>query len=140
VFDLSAPLEPGLSAAGIRLGAAIGDVTSAVRPLQVHERGDWATYVYESLDVSARHGRVSQLCVKQSYTGKLVGAIGIGSTIADVERILGRVTEDEYDNLIVATVAGWCFETSEWVGPSLKANRSARIVSMCVYPVRSNPG
>ena len=138
MFDLAARIEPGLSAAGIRLGMAITDLTSAVKPLQVHEKGEWATYLFESLDVTAKHGRISEVCVKKGYTGKVGESIGIGSTIADVERVLGKVIEDEYDNLVVATVNGWSFETSQWVGNALKANRSARIVSMCVYPVRPN--
>jgi ribulose 1,5-bisphosphate synthetase/thiazole synthase len=138
MFDLAAPLQAGLSAAGIRLTTSIADVIAGTTPVRVHQhRSDWATYVFEAVDVTAHDGRVAEICVKAGYEGKLAGAIGIGSTIADVERVIGKVTQDEYDNLVVATVEGWSFETSEWRGNSLQANKAARIVSMCVYAARS---
>ena len=137
MFDLAAPIQPGFTAAGITLGTPIAAVLSANTPLKVHQhRDDWATYVFEAVDVTAHNGRVSEICVRSGYSGKLSGSIGIGSTIADVERIIGKVKQDEHDNLVASAVDGWSFETVAWRGHSLQANRSARIVSMCIYPVR----
>jgi hypothetical protein len=138
MIDLAAPLQPGLSAAGVRLGTAIADVLSTNTPVRVHQhRSEWATYVFEAVDVTVHSGRVSEVCVRTGYTGKLMGAIGIGSTIADVERAIGEVKQDEFDNLVAAAADGWSFETSEWRGQSVQKNRGARIVSMCVYAARS---
>lgn len=63
----------------------------------------------------------------------LAEGVGIGSSIADVERLIGEVEEDTEDNLIVVGYPGWCFETEKWLGHRIDDNRSARIISICVY-------
>ena len=102
-IDLTALIEPGKGAAGIRL-----DV----------ERLDFG-----SVSVWIKAGAVCQIGIREGYRGALAGVVRIGSTIAEVPQHLGSVTEDDEDNLVVAARPGWCFATKEWRnGPTVDAN------------------
>jgi hypothetical protein len=85
------------------------------------------------VSVWVREECVCQVGVSQGYSGTLPEGIGIGSSIAEVERLIGRVEEDVYDNLIVIGYPGWCFETEEWLGHRIEDNRGARITEVFIY-------
>jgi len=132
-MNTSDPIVPGISAAGIRIGepAPVPD-TEVHAP--VERFNGIEKYVFEAVTVWASHGHVDQIGLRAPYSGRLAFGIGIGSTIGEVERAFGPVTEDDDDNLVVRGSAGWCFETEDWAGGrSLGANREARISEIFVF-------
>lgn len=129
-IDLTAPIEPGKSAAGIALGEVVAELP---RPLRKIPLSGCELLEYARVSVWVRQGAVCQVCVSQGYSGTLPEGIGIGSSILDVERLIGKVEEDTYDNLVVIGYSGWCFETEEWLGHRIEDNHQARITSICVY-------
>jgi hypothetical protein len=134
VLDLSAPIMPEQSAAGIAIGdaAEVLPAPLARRPLSSGERLDYGPVL-----VWLQDGKVSQVAVREGYMGTLAGDIRIGSSLADVERVFGAVAEDDEDNLIVPSRPGCCFETEEWRGPRLGDNIQARITEIFVYKQRA---
>jgi hypothetical protein len=132
VIDLTAPIDAGRSAAGIALGEDVGGLP---RPLEQATLVEMERFDYSSVSVWVRQDLVHQICVRQGYSGKLPEGIGIGSSIYDVESLVGKVEEDIYDNLIVVGYPGWCFETEEWLGHRIEDNYGARIMAICVYEI-----
>ena len=64
------------------------------------------------VDLWVKDGIVDQIMVHDSYRGKLMDKIGLGSTIADIERHIGAWEEDEEDNLVNSpktSIAGGIF-------------------------------
>ena len=129
-IDVTAPIMPGRSAAGIALGSLAAELPRPLRkvPLSGLER-----FEYACVSVWVHQGSVHQVGVRQGYSGTLPEGIGIGSSIADVERLIGRAQEDDRDNVIVVGYPGWCFETEEWLGHRIENYGHARINSICVY-------
>lgn len=79
---------------------------------------------------------MTQVGVRHPYEGKVLDAIGIGSTIAEAEAALGSVTEDEEDNLVIQSVPGLSFETARRPnGEDLQRNKDARITNIFVFPI-----
>ncbi|MFN3652066.1 MAG: hypothetical protein ACK47B_21020 [Armatimonadota bacterium] len=134
MLDLDAPIVPGLCAAGISLGES-AETILAWRPNRESILPDGCTRLeFGPVHVWLKDQAVMQIGVYRGYTGRLAERIGIASTIAEVESLLGPVIEDEEDNLVVAAVPGWCFETEEWVrqgGP--RKNTVSRIVGIFVF-------
>ena len=117
-MNIEAPIVPGESAAGIQLGTPIEEVlnehTNSFSSGEV-VRPSFPTLVktrYRSamVDVWAIEGKVKQIMVHDGYRGKLMGKIGLGSTIADIERHIGAVEEDEDDTLVIRDFPGLFFE------------------------------
>lgn len=108
---LDAPIVPGEQAAGICLGTEIGGVLASIGPHFVEELG-YGTVRYSTTSVSfwVKNGAIDQIGVCEGYQGKLFDTVGIGSRLADVEATLGRVVEDDEDNLVVLEVPGVVFE------------------------------
>jgi hypothetical protein len=117
-MNIEAPIIPGESAAGIRLGTLIeevlnehknsfdsGEVVKPTFPIRVTTR-----YRSAMVDLGVIKGKVEQIMVHDGYRGKLVGTIGLGATIADIERYIGLVEEDEEDNLVIRDIPGLVFE------------------------------
>ena len=129
-IDLTAPIMPGKSAAGISLGE---ELAALPRPLSRASFTGVERLDYLCVSLWVRQESVCQVGVREGYGGTLAEGIGIGSTIADVERLIGRVQEDAEDNLIVVGYSGWCFETEEWRGHSIEENRGARITGIFIY-------
>jgi hypothetical protein len=76
-------------------------------------------------------GSIGQIGVRAGYRGKLLEQIGVGVTIADVERLIGPVTLDEDDVLTIFGPAlraqrGLLLRLDAWVGerPMAKTQRS----------------
>jgi hypothetical protein len=129
-LDLGAPIQPGSRAAGIAVGRpALGLPAPLGREaLAKGERLDYAC-----VSIWVEEGRVKQVGVRSGYGGKLDQVIAIGSSLADVERTVGAVHEDEEDNLVVSGRPGFCFETATWRGHRLEDNRDARITAIFVF-------
>jgi len=133
--DLDAPILPGISAAGIKIGSEIKELLDQARPMITEDRSAHMLYDFGSVKVWSSGGLISQIGVYAGYRGCLDNRICIGSSIADVEARCGcQVSEDEEDNLIAIGRPGWCFETEAWVeNHTLERNRSARVTAIFVH-------
>jgi hypothetical protein len=138
MVDLDAPIVPARSAAGISLGTPIQDVLreshgmlSANLLLDALGRHTETRYHSPSVDLWEAGGRVRQIMVHGEYRGRLLECIKVGSTTADVERLIGPSDEDEEDNLIIIGVPGVCFEiATTYANP---AWREAPITEIYVF-------
>jgi hypothetical protein len=111
--DLNAAILPNEGAAGIKLGTPIREVLavsiivfSAMKTL--HKRR--MVYKSESVDLWTQDGIVEAIEVYGNYAGKLAGEIGIGTPIRCVDDVLGKVIENEYDDLEIEGLQGINFE------------------------------
>lgn len=117
-MNIEAPIIPGIQVAGIQLRSPIEEVLKKHKnffssgevvnlspsfPLNIRYRSTM-------VDLWAVEGYVEQIMVHDGYRGKLLGTIGLGSTIADIERYIGSVEEDEEDNLVIRDIPGLFFE------------------------------
>ncbi|SRR5579885_3598751 len=142
-MNIEADIIPGESAAGIQLGSSIEEVLNKDKnsfssgevvnispsfPLNIRYRS-------AMVDVWAVEGKVEQIMVHDGYCGKLMGKIGLGSTVADIERYVGAWEEDEEDNLVIRDFPGLFFEVEGYF-PNVKdpAFRHAPIKE--IYVVR----
>jgi hypothetical protein len=123
-MNIEAPIVPGESAAGIQLGSPIEEVLNEHK--NSFRSGENLKYSrvttrYRSamVDVWVIKGKVEQIMVHDGYRGKLKGIIGLGSTIADIERYIGSWEEDEEDNLVIRDLPGVGFEIEGYF-PGLK--------------------
>lgn len=108
---LDAPIVPGQQAAGICLGTEIGGVLASLGPHVVEELGcGTVRYSTTSVRFWVKNGAIDQIGVREGYQGRLFDTVVIGSRLADVEVALGRVVEDDEDNLVVLEVPGVIFE------------------------------
>ena len=134
MFDLNAPIIPGESAAGVRLGQPIKDILAYQSPDVVTEINDLEKYQFGSVHLWVNAGKISQIGLYAEYRGRLKESIGIGSTIEEVQNSLGKIEEDEDDNLVVAGISGFCFETEEWLDSHQpEKNPEAKISELYVF-------
>ena len=148
-MDIQAPIVPGESAAGIRLGSPIEEILQEQKtsflseevvhplfPLPITTR-----YRSEMVDVWVKEGKVEQIMVHDGYRGKLMGTIGLGSTLADIERHIGAWEEDEEDNLVIRNLPGVMFELEgsfpDWSNPGF---RLAPIKEICLQGCTDDTG
>ena len=138
MIDLDADVVPGEAVAGLLIGATIEGLLSKVRPKSTETLGEQLKYDFGSVKVWTDKNRIVQIELYSGYRGSLRGFVHIGSTIAEIEHAFGQaVEEDEYDNLIVRTIPGWCFETEEWEKPfAIENNREARVSEMFVFDTK----
>jgi len=141
-MNTKAPIIHGESAAGIQLGSPIEEVlkeqrnhfisVEVVNPFFPEE--NITRYRSAMVDVWAKNGIVDQIMVHDGYRGKLKGIIGLGSTIADIERYIGSWEEDDEDNLVIRDLPGVGFEIEGYF-PGLKdpAFRYAPIKEIFVF-------
>jgi hypothetical protein len=113
-LDLNAPIVPGKSAAGITLGQPLSEFIRKYGEL-FSFKGN--RYCSESVIVSIADDVVSQIGVFDGYRGKIAGKIGIGSTDKEVELFLGVIEENDYDDLVVKGISGFCFEINPDADP-----------------------
>ena len=135
MIDLTAPIVPGVSAAGITLRTPIDPLLVEHGLVQTERRGGRAIYELPSIKIWVVDRLVTQIGVSTGYLGKVNHKISIGSTIREVEELFHlSVVEDEEDNLCVQAMPGWSFETTEWISDhSVKSNLDACIVEIFVY-------
>jgi hypothetical protein len=121
MLDLTAPIVPGVSAAGYHVGQFIEPngpmaamfVSEPIRNPHVPS-SDGVQYRYRSnsVDLWVTNSIIRQIGVHGVYRGKLLDQITLGMTIADIERRIGRCMEDDEDKLAIAGVEGMSFETA----------------------------
>jgi hypothetical protein len=123
MLDLDAPILPGRAAAGIRLGDRLEHVLRACAGLFTEARvgnaclcDPWSGSVYRSasVDLSHRDGRISQITVHGGYRGRLRGAVGLGSTPAEIARAIGPWEEVDADVYGIAGLPGLAFGVAGW--------------------------
>lgn len=122
MLDLEAPILPGHSAAGYQIGTPIEALPkeelarfqrAALAARFGKSRGFRYTAEQVSLWVDAE-GSIEQIAVKAGYRGKLLGTVGLGMTIADLERLIGSVAVDGEDALSIFGLWGLCFELDSY--------------------------
>jgi hypothetical protein len=139
-----AAIIPGVSAGGLKIGMPVSDVLSRMGLLftaepvvNPHVPAPLVTrYRSEMVDFWDRDGLVDQVMVHHGYRGKMMGKIGLGSTIADAEELIGPVGEDDEDNLVIEGIDGLVFEIEgHFPGLTNPSCRTAPIKEICVCPV-----
>ncbi len=126
-MNIEAPIIPGVSAAGIQLGSPIEEVLKEQNHHFISEEvvnpfvpvPTTTRYRSAMVDLWVKNGIVNQIMVHVGYRGKLMGTIGLGSTIADIARHIGAWEEDEEDNLVIRDLPGVGFEIEGYF-PDLK--------------------
>lgn len=145
-INIDAPIVPGESAAGIQLESLIeevlnthkntfdsGEVVKPSFPTLVKTR-----YRSAMVDMWVIEGRVKQIMVHDGYRGKLMEKIGLGSTIADIERDIGVVEEDEEDTLVIRECPGLFFEIEGYF-PDLQKDPAFRHAPIKEIYVHTTP-
>lgn len=134
MFNLDGLIIPGKSAAGIMLGQVINEILNYQNPTDVVELIGCYKYQFDSVNLWVENEKITQIGVFANYRGKLQQEIGIGSTIEEVQNLIGRVEENDDDCLVVAGMSGWSFETEEWdESHQLQQNLTAKIVDIFVF-------
>ncbi|MDC3250178.1 hypothetical protein OAU52_00955 [bacterium] len=113
-IDNNAPIIPGISAAGISIGQTIHEILKSNSDFELDTIADTSLYNFENICLWVVGERVTQISIFNEYQGQINKQIGINSTIEDVQKEMGPISEDEDDNFITAKVPGWCFETDDW--------------------------
>lgn len=95
-FDLGAPIVPGESAAGVRLGARLADYRDALQAVDVADprnESRWrdmpnafeARYRLSSVElaVDVLNGKIMRVSAMKGYTGTLFGVFRVGMSVPD---------------------------------------------------------
>lgn len=118
MLDLDAPIIPGEGAAGIRVGSRIAELPADVLARFSVERrvnpclpnAVLTLYRSDAVTLTVENRVIDQIEMHGDYRGRLRGAVGIGSTVAEVEARIGPVIKDGEDNLSIHDISGLCFE------------------------------
>ncbi|HEY7357780.1 MAG TPA: hypothetical protein VH590_14985 [Ktedonobacterales bacterium] len=119
MLDLDAPLVPGQSAAGYRIGMSIEEIPQRERalfqptPILDYRGQPTGGIRYRSLNVDLwtdNAGHINQIGIHNGYRGKLLDKIHLGMTADDIERLIGPCAEDDEDTLTIRGIRGFCFE------------------------------
>lgn len=117
-IDLSAPIEPGKSAAGLLLGTNIEQVDLSDFSKKIIESpsvlNPSRAYLYSSSDLTLWFKdeiTLKQIGVHGNYQGKYKGLFGIGSTICQAQKELDVCCVEEIeDNLEFYEIRGMVFD------------------------------
>lgn len=110
-----------------------GDIKS-LPGLSIANRSEHGFHKVKEVKVWSRRGRIFQVGVSQGYRGLIDGAIGIGSTIGQIEGWCScEVVEGKYESLVAYGTEGWSFFVEEPFGGDRNMNRNARVTSIWIY-------
>lgn len=141
MLDLNAPILPGYSAAGIRLGQPVAEVLLQSPAPVVETLPTLTLYRFGAVSVWARDGLVDQVGVFAGYIGTLLSGVCLGMPLVEVQRRMGPVVEEWDDTLMVAGSDGWCLETTAWDnGWLVEQNLEARLVAIFVNTSKQGEG
>lgn len=109
-FDPAAPIVPGESAAGVKLGQPIKDIVAVVKPRGTKELADGGvSYTFgDGIKLWSEGGVVTQVGLTAGYTGKL-GKLAVGATLAALGK-LGEVGRDGDENWVIEGKTGVVFD------------------------------
>jgi hypothetical protein len=141
MIDLSAPIIPGVGAAGIHPGQFI-ERTVLVGTSFVREAvsspfvgsSDTVRYRSESGDLWVADSLIQQIGAHGVYRAKALGQSTPGMTIDDIERLIGPRMEDSEDKLVIAGVEGLCFDV-DWRPDQLAKELDSRLPELHVAPI-----
>jgi hypothetical protein len=134
MFNLDAPIIPGQSAAGLRIGQSLEEVVAHEKPNDIVPLHGATKYDFGSIHLWVADGTIFQIGLFAGYRGSMQGNIKIGSTLGEIQQTIGPVIEDEEDNLIVSSSPGWSFETEEWLeGHQPEKNANARVSEIYIF-------
>ena len=116
-IDTTAPIIPCGGAGSIILGSPLEAVPNAKEdfvnePVVLEGMSDIGVMRYRSACVdfwTDSDNQVYQVMVHDDYAGKLLGKIGVGSLLSDIEQFLGPLSTID-DSLVVKGLAGIAFE------------------------------
>jgi hypothetical protein len=105
----------GKEIAGFQLGWTLEDLLQKIGTNYTSERRSETTVIYYkcfTFFILDHDNKVEQITVGMDFQGKFLGKIGIGSTLQDVEKYIGK-WEDDLDVYIVPQYKGICFELAD---------------------------
>jgi hypothetical protein len=135
-INIKAPIIPGESIGEIKLGININQIenfNSFKQERVINEYFpdlDLIIYKTDLVNFYVEKGIITQIMAHGNYLGKLNNLIGIGSTMNDIEKLIGPVDEDNEDNLIIEGIKGLCFDFES--GPIY--SNSTPIAKIYVFP------
>ncbi|MBI3917228.1 MAG: hypothetical protein HY322_09495 [Betaproteobacteria bacterium] len=137
VLDIDAPIIPAVGAAGLRLGAPFAPAPGAWRQVSPEEAGfplpaGMIHYTCPAVDLWTEEGLITQISVHGGYRGWLAGAIGIGSSLADLAERVGQPRLRDL-NLMVPGVLGFCVDTDGRARPGEAVFHERRITVIYVF-------
>ena len=115
LIDIDAPIVPCVEAAGLKIYQKLSCIPES---FQFDERtkddGLYKPHIFgydsDNVRIMIYKNIILEITVFGNYQGKILGSIGIGSTLEDVERLLGPWEEDDDDQLVVRGLAGLYLE------------------------------
>lgn len=120
MLDLDAPIVPGEGAAGIptsargsrscRRTSSRASASSGASIRACPTNAVLAVYRSDGVYLWVENRVVDQIEAHGDYRGTLRGAVGVGSTVAEVEARIGPVIEDDDGSLAIRDISGSCFE------------------------------
>jgi hypothetical protein len=117
MLDLYAPIVPGKATGGIRLNQDIqeildaeGEVFVLAASKTIHGNPEYTVYRSESIDLWVHGNAITQIAVHGNYKGKLLEAIGVGTPLDEVVKLVGPLVLDDEDNVVPEKIGGICFE------------------------------
>jgi hypothetical protein len=142
-FDMDASILPGQGVAGLCIGEQIRPIlqelngifieVEIVNPfIETHMR----RFNSAMVTLWEENGVLTQIIVHSGYRGQYAGIISLGSTLADVERLVGPWFKNEVDEFEIQGVEGMCFDIgSDPVGSDDPVYLRAPIKHFCVFSV-----
>lgn len=140
LIDYNAPILPGFSSGGLRIGTSIQSIKQELDEFVNEGDGIYSVPVpfyvrYEKpsefhIDVYALNGKVIEISVKKPYQGTLPNGFKIGMTLEEAQAREPTFTYDEWDEgYKIEGMPGVVFESLESEGKELL------IDLISVYPV-----
>jgi hypothetical protein len=116
MIDLDAPIIPGESAAGLRIGQPQQQIL-ALQPKRTEPLHNCIKYDFGAVAVWVARKKVSQIGLVKGYRGAFAMApdVRVGCTLLALEA-LGEIDVDEDDNTVVSGLAGVVFDVTKASG------------------------
>jgi hypothetical protein len=89
-------------------------------------------YTCPAVDLWTDEGLITQISVHGDYRGLLAGAIGIGSSLADLAERVGQPRLSDL-NLVVPGVPGFCVDSDGRARPGEAGFHDGRITTIYVF-------
>jgi hypothetical protein len=145
MIDLSAPILPGIGAGGIALGANADDIVRDTPDTfrlsflgSPNIPGKFVVrYRSAPLELWATDAIITRIILREGYTGRIDDAIGIGSTIADLEELDVPWEISEDGTIVLPDLPGVMFTIDN---PGMLLDEAeARIISIVIASARAWP-
>jgi hypothetical protein len=118
VLNLTAKIIPGESAGGFTIGMKIDnipaeklsyfEVKNMLKFSEIVE--NHRRFISDNLVLYTTDNIITQIGVFGNYLGKTDEDLGIGNLVVEFEKVYGRLSEGEEDELVFSNLKGLCFE------------------------------